>query len=584
MRNRVHLPAVSALALCLAAGTASAAPILRVQVDQKGDFLLIGNTLGHDCAAGTPAPVVGTLGNCGNNTADSAPDVFWRADAPALGQAQANNTITLAQSRSTAKLNIPVGATVTHAFLYWGATLPAAGADTSVTVERPGAGGFSQPVTALTSYLSANNSYQSVADVTALVQANGTGTYRISGVDSENVVDLNSSNNFGGWWMAVFYSDGTTPLRNLALYEGLDNVSGGNNQNVTLSGFLVPNFGFTGKLGVITYEGDVSITGDQLFFNGGAALFDAQNPVNNFFNGTRSNLGLPVSVVGDLPQLTGGQGSLSGMDLDVIDVTSKLTAGQTSAPIQATSTGDVYYLAGFVTSVSTFRPDFSTSVKTAVDLNGGSLLVGDVLQYTIVVNNTGNDSSVNTVLTDAIPAGVTFVPGSLQITAGANGGNKTDALADDQGEISAGTVKFRLGTGANGTTGGAIPIGGSTTVTFQVTVNAGATGTIANQATINAGGLLGAPATDTPTDGNGPTAGAPPTTVVVDQCATNAECGAPTPFCKTTVSPKICVQCLTDVNCGGGTPTCDPGTNTCVCVPSGAEICDGKDNTSVSPL
>ena len=50
----------------MAATTAHAAPALRVQVEQKGDFLLIGNTLGLECDAGTPAPVVGTVGMCGN--------------------------------------------------------------------------------------------------------------------------------------------------------------------------------------------------------------------------------------------------------------------------------------------------------------------------------------------------------------------------------------------------------------------------------------------------------------------------------------------------------------------------------------
>src|SRR5690349_10181744 len=76
---------------------ASAAPVLRVQVDQKGDFVLLGNTLGHECDVGTPAPLVGTVGNCGANVNDSGPDVFWRADQPAAGQAAANNTITIAQ-------------------------------------------------------------------------------------------------------------------------------------------------------------------------------------------------------------------------------------------------------------------------------------------------------------------------------------------------------------------------------------------------------------------------------------------------------------------------------------------------------
>jgi hypothetical protein len=43
---------------------ASAAPALRKQVDVQGDFVLIGNTLGHDCG-NAPAPVVGTVGACG---------------------------------------------------------------------------------------------------------------------------------------------------------------------------------------------------------------------------------------------------------------------------------------------------------------------------------------------------------------------------------------------------------------------------------------------------------------------------------------------------------------------------------------
>ncbi len=376
MVRLASVPGLAGLAAIAVASTASAAPVLRVQVDQHGDFALIGNTLGYECATGTPAPVVGTVGNCGNSTADTAPDIFWRADAPAAGQAQANNTVTVAQARSTSMLTLPAGATVTHAFLYWGATNTTGTADTQITLDRPGAGGFTQSVDAIASYTSFNNSYQSVADVTSLVTANGPGAYRVSGVDVVNLVNRNNENDFGGWWMAVFYQLASDPPRNLALFDGLDPVYTGNNQNVTISGFLVPNAGYTAKLGVITFEGDNAIVGDQLFFNGGAALSDAQNPADNFFNGTRSNLGAAVSVAGDLPQLKGTAQSMAGMDLDVVDVTSKVTAGQTSAPIQATTTGDVYYLGGFVTSISTYKPDFTTSTKTATDVNGGALLRG----------------------------------------------------------------------------------------------------------------------------------------------------------------------------------------------------------------
>ena len=103
MKKLTILSSFAGLAVLAASGVAGAAPKLRVQVDQKGDFVLVGNTLGHDCRAIVPAPVVGTVGACGTNTADSAPDVYWRADDPAAGQAVANNTVSMAQARSTAR-------------------------------------------------------------------------------------------------------------------------------------------------------------------------------------------------------------------------------------------------------------------------------------------------------------------------------------------------------------------------------------------------------------------------------------------------------------------------------------------------
>lgn len=581
MRSKKTLSVLGAAALGLVANTASAVPALRVQVDQRGDFVLFGNTLGLDCVAGTPAPVVGTVGACGNNLGDSAPDVFWRSDEPAAGAAAANNTITAAQARSTAVLVLPPGATVTHAYLYWAATLATNTDDRTAVLERPGV--FTQNIDAVTANragIGSQFAYQSVADVTALVQLHGAGAYRVSGVDARSVVNTDNDTLFAGWWMAVFYELATEPPRNLALFDGLDTVWSGNPVEATLSGFRVPNAGFDGKLGVVAFEGDGSINGDELFFNGGAALTDAVNPSTNFFNGSRSYLGAPVSNVGDLPQLTGGARSLSGVDIDVVDITGKLTAGQQSAPIRATSTQDVYLLGGFVTSISTYRPDFTTSTKTVRDVNGGGILPGDTLEYTIVVRNTGNDASVDTVLVDPLPAGVTFVPGSIAVTAGPNAGAKTDAADGDQGEYDAATrtVTVRLGTGADGAQGGSLAVDASSTVTLRVTVDAGATGTLANQATITAAGVQGAPSGSAVTDGNGPVAGNPPTSVVVDECDATLPCAAPTPFCKTDAHPYVCVECGGDTDCPGLRPTCDVATNTCSCVPSGAEVCDGKDN------
>ena len=167
-------------ALTAVALDGGAAPALRKQVDQNGDFVLIGNTLGHECSSGgnpsVPAPVVGTLGSCGGATGDSSPDVFWRSDAPAAGSAIANSSITNPQARSTAVLGLPAGAKVTYARIYWAGYLTGGNPqpDGTVRIERPSTG--------LSTLISADQSfsattagaglwYQSTADVTALVNA-----------------------------------------------------------------------------------------------------------------------------------------------------------------------------------------------------------------------------------------------------------------------------------------------------------------------------------------------------------------------------------------------------------------------------
>lgn len=89
----------------------------------------------------------------------------------------------------------------------------------------------------------------------------------------------------------------------------------------------------------------------------------------------------------------------------------------------------------------------STQVNTAyvtVDKMASLLFAkpGDIITYTLMLNNAGNVAANNVVLTDNIPAGTTFVPGSVT---GATGTPPTLNVAS-------------------------IPAGGSATVTFQVQV------------------------------------------------------------------------------------------------------------------
>jgi clumping factor A len=187
-------------ALLLLAAPAAAQPQVkrRLQVEQNGDFVLLGNSLAYDCSAALAAGriVVGSLGPCGNNTDDHSPDVFWRADPAANGPARADNTITAANARSTAVLVLPTGATVTHARLYWTAVQRVA-PDTAVVLDRPGTGAFGPvtvtadgPVSTVTATTGSTHTfYMGSADVTTTVQqnllpANAPSPFRVSGVDT----------------------------------------------------------------------------------------------------------------------------------------------------------------------------------------------------------------------------------------------------------------------------------------------------------------------------------------------------------------------------------------------------------------
>ncbi|ARU05592.1 hypothetical protein CCO03_13670 [Comamonas serinivorans] len=508
-----------------------AAPVQVAQVNQRGDFVLMGNTLGQSCTAGTPAPVVGTVstaGACGSGIAANEIDVFWRAEDK--GTAWANTSITPSQARSTAVLNLPAGATVTHAWLYWSATLRTAPVPGTVTatLEVP-ASGSSQVVAAsnVATTSLGSNWYRARADVTQLVQAHGAGAYRVGNIPTRDVRNLNDSYAYAGWWMVVFYERPSDPLRNLTLFDGMDLVQYGSPANATISGFQVPNGPFSAKLGVVALEGDAAYIGDGLRVNGGQ-LFDAQNPVDNFFNGSRSYLGMPVSNAGDLPRLTGASRSLAGLDFDVVDITPRLSQGATTASVSATSTYDVYGLATFITSIDTYVPSFNTSTMTVTPQGGGTaVLPGDELAYAVSVSNTGEDGASNLVLRNALPAGVSYVPGSLQV----GGAPLTDAAGDDAADYNAATrtLTVRLGAGANAVQGGTMAVGAPPlSVGYRVTVDPLCSGDvqIANQASLSATGTLSLLPVTMLTDGDAATAGSQTTdTAVSVRCLTLSTSG-----------------------------------------------------------
>jgi len=106
--------------------------------------------------------------------------------------------------------------------------------------------------------------------------------------------------------------------------------------------------------------------------------------------------------------------------------------------------------------------DLSTSTKTVQDVNGGSLLAGDLIRYTITMNETAGQDATNVQLTDVVDANLT----SINIT---NLGGGTDNSSGNTIDIS------NLSVTANG----------STTVVFEANVlGSASTGTNINNTAI----------------------------------------------------------------------------------------------------
>jgi len=131
-----------------------------------------------------------------------------------------------------------------------------------------------------------------------------------------------------------------------------------------------------------------------------------------------------------------------------------------------------------------YLPVLVDRIKTSTVTDpSGELHPGGELVYTVGARNTGSDDASNTVLTDEIPAGTTYVPGSLEILLGANSGAKSDAAGDDQADFDAANnrVVFRVGAGASATQGGTLGQNDEFRIQFRVRVDdTAAAGTIIN--------------------------------------------------------------------------------------------------------
>ncbi|APD10561.1 DUF11 domain-containing protein [Thermus brockianus] len=449
-------------------------------VNDRGDIVLVGNTL--MCAASRSGCDVTVMNNPNANNNRSMTFINADPSAPNWGTGRGGS--------SAATLSLPTDAQVLWAGLYWGARAdPGASGRNQIYLKPPGSTSYQTVTGQLLGTItdrgtSTTRPYAAFANITSIVQARGSGTYWVGGILAQTGND--GLGFYAGWALVVVYSDPNATFKNLVVYDGLASVSLGNPVTLTPSGFLTPATGtVTARVGAVAFEGDGGVPGDQLLLNG-QALSDSQNPIDNFFNSSISNLGTRFT------QKTPDYVNQMAVDIDRLDATGRIPNGATSATLTFTSTGDVnasdtYFPAVLTFAVDIYFPDLKTTfTKTVTDLNGGQVLVGDILEYEVSFQNTGLDGATNVVLTDLIPTGTQYVPGSLQVVqnaAGAPTGTFSDTPGDDIAEYDTtnNRVVFRLGTGATATQGGLILPGQGARVRFRVRILPSA----ANQNVVN---------------------------------------------------------------------------------------------------
>ncbi|MFQ1004316.1 hypothetical protein [Modestobacter sp. SSW1-42] len=122
------------------------------------------------------------------------------------------------------------------------------------------------------------------------------------------------------------------------------------------------------------------------------------------------------------------------------------------------------------------QPCLVTTTTVSLPPGRSTAQVGDVLTYTVTTANNGGNPAREVVMTDDLPAGVAYVPGSIVAVTGTAATTRTDAAGDDQAEYDTstgtgnGTVRVRVGRSATSTTGGIVDAGDARSFSYQVRV------------------------------------------------------------------------------------------------------------------
>lgn len=418
---------------------------------------------------------------------------------------------------SSADLILPGGTnSIKFARLYWGGRInvnDANYANRQKVLIRKGTSGAYASVTAPGAQFddvtisSSDSAYQAYIDVTNFIQSNGSGTYTVANV-AATTGSVSGGGNYAGWAIVVVYENTALPYRSVRVYDGFLKVSDGATQNITLSGLNAPNNPLNASDAYMTsfaWEGDANLAatsgnpnGDYIKVNNNT-LSNAVNPATNMWNGTISTSGAHVTTKN--PDYK----NQMGIDIDQLDCGTYIAPNSTDVAVEFGTESDQYFPSVFAFTMVAKDPTIYLDKTVSDNLAPfGNVQANEILTYTISGGNNGPGAANNCFIVDTLPAGLTYIPGSLEIVSspGATPGFRTDTQDADIAYL--GTfngkqyIKFFIGNGATGSAGGTLAAGETYSVRFKMQTpnNANSLVTYNNTARISATDPGGNPIVD----------------------------------------------------------------------------------------
>lgn len=379
------------------------------QINAPGNLKLIGNT--NICEKDSN-------GNCidpGNTKNNSIAAEYKDGDTNI-------NT----KNSSAAKLELPDGAEILWAGLYWqgyfdeskmGTTpLDDAIKDRSKTMKLGYTADGTAPPSRNVSYTTITADklnwvyfkkerwyYQGFSEVTNFVKNKGKGWYWGADINLQ-VGTTVAGGSLGAWSIAIAYRDESDTVKNLTVYHGYLAFAGNTDVNnavtyannngcdssftgvqkktqVTLSGFRTPSAGdINSRFIVFAGEGDIGLTGDGISMSDKSGtsypISNPKNPANNVLNSSITDYGVHRDASLLYPRY--GYNTI-GIDIDTFDTGGDGSNGnflnheQNTTKIELYTSGDGYFPGGFGLATQLYVPslcyDYSVRVGDHIKLS-----------------------------------------------------------------------------------------------------------------------------------------------------------------------------------------------------------------------